>query len=588
MFGDDGNGAAEGDETTSDAFTGGPTVPYEVAVEGKLPDDLKSLLEQVSDTARRVDRPPSSVTVLRRRAEDDVATLRTALRSEGYYDGTIDVGVDSTAEPVQVVFDVDAGPRYTFRQIAIDAQPQTAPFKVPRAEALGLKVGDPARAQVILDAEAALLAAAKNQGFALARIGKRSAVVDHDGRIMDVTLRIELGPLTRFGETTVSGLSGVEEDFVQRRIRWQSGEVITPERIEATRKELADSGLFSGVRIALAETAGADGEVPVAIQLAERKHRTIAVGARIRTDEGLGGNISWEHRNLFGDGEQVIVDIDVSEINLNLSTSFRRPDVIRTDLALVADAEIANETPDAFDSRSIGASIGLEQRLGERREVGISVAYRYADIEQFGERDRFSLLSLPIYLNWDASNDRLNPSAGWRTNVYNAPFTDLLQTNLFFNRSLINYSHYVTVLDKPTIILAGRTALGAIVGADLLSIPADERFYAGGGGSVRGWGFQRAGQLDAQDNPIGGRSVFEASGEIRTQFTETLGGVVFVDAGAAYPETFPTFDNLFVGTGFGARYFSPVGPLRADIGFPIDRRPSDDAFQIYISLGQAF
>jgi translocation and assembly module TamA len=587
-LGSDDDESMDTDALGSEPINGGPTVPYEVAFEGQLPGDLQSLLEAVSDAAQRVDRPPSSITVLRRRAQEDVPRLQQALRSEGYYAGTIDVRVDPDVEPARVVFDVDAGPRYRFRQLIIEVRPPTAPFTVPSVEALGLKVDEPARAQLILDAEAALLAAAKRQGFALAKIGQRQAIVDHDARIMDLTLRLDLGPLTRFGATKITGLRQVDEEFVERRIRWQEGEVITPERLDATREEIVDSGLFTAVRITLADTAGPEGEVPVTIQLAERKHRSIGVGARYRTDEGLGGNISWEHRNLFGAGERLSADIDVSPINQNLSVEFRKPDVLRTDQALVASAELANETPDAYDSRSIGASVGFQRRLGERKEAGVSLAYRFADIEQEGSRERFALLSLPAYLNWDASNDLLNPTQGWRGNIINTPFVDTLGFDLTFNRSRIDYAHYLAVLDDPGIILAGRTALGAMFGADLFSIPADERFYAGGGGSVRGWGYQRAGQLDAEDNPVGGRSLFEASGEIRAQATETLGGVVFVDAGAAYPETFPTFDQLFVGTGFGLRYFTPVGPLRADIGFPIDPRPSDDLFQIYISLGQAF
>lgn len=572
----------------AEQITGGPTVPYEVTFDGQLPDDLKSLLEGVSDTAQRVDRPPSSIAVLRRRAQDDVSRLQQALRSEGYYAGTIEVEVDPDVEPARVVFDIDAGPRYTLRQLIIEVQPMTAPFTVPAVETLGLSVGAPAQAQVILDAEADLLAAAKRQGFALAQLGQRRAVVDHDSQIMDLTLRIELGPLTRFGSTTITGLRQVEEEFVARRIRWQQGEIITPERLDATREEIVESGLFTAVRITLADSVGADDELPVTIGLAERKHRSIGVGARYRTDEGPGGNISWEHRNLFGAGERLSAAIDVSPINQDLSAEFRMPDVLRTDQAFVASAAVGNETPDAYDSRSIGASVGFQRRLGERKEAGISLAYRFADIEQAGERDHFALLSLPAYLNWDESDDRLNPTRGWRINLENTPFVDTLGSEVTFNRSRIDYAHYLGVLDDPGIILAGRTALGTMFGADLFSIPADERFYAGGGGSVRGWGYQRAGELDANDNPVGGRSLFEVSGEIRAQATDTLGGVVFVDAGAAYPDTFPTFEELFVGTGFGLRYFTPVGPLRADIGFPIDPRPSDDAFQIYISLGQAF
>jgi translocation and assembly module TamA len=120
-------------------------------------------------------------------------------------------------------------------------------------------------------------------------------------------------------------------------------------------------------------------------------------------------------------------------------------------------------------------------------------------------------------------------------------------------------------------------------------VPADLRFYAGGGGSVRGFGFQLAGELDDDDNPLGGRSLVELSGEVRVRLTETIGAVAFVDAGSAFGSSVPDFnETLRIGAGPGLRYFSPLGPVRLDIGFPINARDTDDSFQLYISLGQAF
>jgi translocation and assembly module TamA len=158
-----------------------------------------------------------------------------------------------------------------------------------------------------------------------------------------------------------------------------------------------------------------------------------------------------------------------------------------------------------------------------------------------------------------------------------------------FNKSRLEYSHYFKVLDKPRVVLAGRSAIGTLFGESRADVPANLRFYAGGGGSVRGFAFQSAGELDQDHNPIGGRSLFEASGEVRVRVTDTIGVVAFVDAGAAFTSPVPDFDDeLRIGVGPGIRYFSPIGPLRLDVGFPVNPRDSDDAFQLYISIGQAF
>jgi translocation and assembly module TamA len=218
-------------------------------------------------------------------------------------------------------------------------------------------------------------------------------------------------------------------------------------------------------------------------------------------------------------------------------------------------------------------------------------AFRASRVEQAntGEEDSFGLVSLPTKFNWDRSDDRLDPTRGGRLWIENEPFVDVFGNDLAFNKSRLEYAHYLKVLETPRVVLAGRSAVGTLFGASRADIPADLRFYAGGGGSVRGFAFQKAGELDDQNDPIGGRSLFEASGEVRVRVTESIGLVAFVDAGAAFTSSLPDFDDeLRIGAGPGIRYFSPIGPLRLDVGFPVNPRNSDDAFQLYISIGQAF
>ncbi|HET6467002.1 MAG TPA: BamA/TamA family outer membrane protein, partial [Geminicoccaceae bacterium] len=140
------------------------------------------------------------------------------------------------------------------------------------------------------------------------------------------------------------------------------------------------------------------------------------------------------------------------------------------------------------------------------------------------------------------------------------------------------------------LVLALRGSAASMFGASREEIPADERLYAGGGGSVRGVGFQLAGPLDDNNDPLGGRSLVELGTEFRGRFTETIGGVVFLDAGTVYESTLPDFSRaLRLGTGVGLRYITAIGPIRFDVGFPLDRRSGvDDAYQFYISIGQAY
>jgi translocation and assembly module TamA len=566
-------------------------MPYQVSIEGIEDEALRELLNEVSETRRLIDRPPPSLTRLRRRAEEDRARLQRALRSEGYYAATIDISIDPEAEPVNVVFHVDPGPRYRLRDVAVEVTPPEADLPLPSLEERGIAPGTPAVAQTILDAETRLVEQARARGYALAEAGERRAVVDHDADAMDLTLRLDAGPLVRFGDIEVTGLEEVERDFVERRLPWQPGELITSERLAEGQRALRETELFSTIRTRLGETPDADGRLPVTVIVNERKHRSIEVGVRYRTDEGPGGNVAWEHRNFFGRGERVRAELDVSAIAGFLTGTFRKPDVWIRDLALLTETELAFEDPDAYQSQSATAQVGLERRFREGMTLTGGLAFRAEQVEEAnsGRQDEFGLVSLPALFNWDRSDDRLDPTRGGRLSLENEPFVDIFGNDLVFNKSRLEYAHYLQVLDEPRVVLAGRSAIGTLLGAARAEIPANLRFYAGGGGSVRGFAFQTAGELDQEDDPIGGRSLFEASGEVRVRVTETIGVVAFVDVGAAFTSRFPDFDDeLRIGAGPGIRYFSPIGPLRVDLGFPVNPRDSDDAFQLYISIGQAF
>lgn len=564
--------------------------PYEVYFEGTKEETLE-LVKQVSETLRLVDQPPTSFSRLRRRAEDDLPRVLQAMRARAHYAAKVALDIDRTASPITVTFKIDAGVSYDIKTVIIELDPPSEDdLDLPSDARLGLVAGKRASTTKIIEAEAALLKRAKNEGFANAKIGKRRVVVDHDTGTMDITLRLAPGPKLYFGGTKVTGNTEVETRFIRRLFAWKQGDLVTPERIDETELDLIRSGLFNSVRVEPGSTPDEQGRLPVSITVSEAKHRSIEAGIRYRTDEGIGGSLGWEHRNLLGTGEQLGFELDGSQIGWKLSGEAREPDFLQRRQALVIGAEIEVENTDAFDSQSIGASVGLERSISEGINVAAGVAFTASKVEQDGDTDEFGLLSLPTSFSWDHSDNLLDPSKGGRLFLNNEPFVDVFGNDVAFNKSSIAYSRYLRLRKaNPRLILAARARAGFIFGAVRDNIPADERFYAGGGGSVRGYGFQLAGELDDDNDPTGGRSLLEFAGELRGQITETIGAAIFADSGAAFGSSVPDFEEpLRIGVGGGLRYFSPIGPIRFDVGVPLDRRDSDDAFQIYISIGQAF
>ena len=597
-------------------------VPYDVVFEpaagDELPDGLAGYLGSVSDANAATERPPTSLIVLRRRAEDDLPRLRQGLRAQGYYEGEVgyairqerpappqdenDVqnAVENVGEeiqsliegaPTKLVYEVTPGPRFTFDERKIEIVGDPNGFTRPRMGGqLELRQGEPALAQEVLDAEAELLRRAKNQGHPFAAIEPRQVIADYDNATLDVTLKIKPGPIVPIARPLIEGDENLSERFLRSRIGLEAGQTYAAGAIDAARQSLINTNLFSVVRVSTGEAVDDQGRLPVTVDLEQRKHRTIGLGIGYYTDEGLLARVFWEHRNLLRAGEQLRFEAKASQLEQEGSLRFVKPDVFLVrDLNLLANAALTFEDTDAYKSRSIGGGVGLERVFDRHTTGSLGVAYRYVEINDAIQGEgTFGLFSLPAALRFDYSDSLLDPSKGWRLNLQATPFIDTLNPGTQFLKSQATATAYLRLMNDPRLVLAFRGSVGSIAGADLNEVPADERFYSGGGGSVRGIPYQLAGPLDGND-PLGGLSVVEGSIEARIMPIENVEFAAFIDGGSAYADTNPEPTDARFGAGVGLRYITPVGPIRFDVAVPLNKRSGiDDAYQFYISIGQAF
>ncbi|MDB5738128.1 MAG: hypothetical protein JWO65_1796, partial [Sphingomonas bacterium] len=152
-------------------------------------------------------------------------------------------------------------------------------------------------------------------------------------------------------------------------------------------------------------------------------------------------------------------------------------------------------------------------------------------------------------------------------------------------RTQLDGSAYYPVGDK--LVIAGRGRVGTTVGIARFDLAPSRRYYAGGGGSVRGFGYQQLGPKDVQNNPIGGLSSTELAFEARYRFGN-FGIVPFFDAGRVGQTAMPSISGMRYGAGIGGRYYTNFGPMRLDVATPINRQPGESKIALYISIGQAF
>lgn len=569
-------------------------VPYETQFTGTDDKSLLAEIDGVSQLVKLKDKPPESEQGLRRRASEDMPRLRDVLHSRGYWDGDVDYSVATTGKPVKVTVTLKTGQLYHLTRVTITTPEGGAPPDIAGLSpaVFGLKIGDPAKSAPVLDAERKITDEYARRGRPFAKAVEHKAVVDRSTKGMSVDYVVDPGPRAKFGLFTIEGLSRLGRDYVERRIAWREGEVYDERKLDDTRKELTDSNLFSTVRISHGDSIDRTGEIPMTIALVERPPRSLGAGLYYNTSEGIGSKAFWEHRNLFGGGEKLRLDADIAEQRRDLIANFRKPDIFGSkDRDLTALGELIDENPIAYTARRELLSSGLEQRFGGVYSAGVAVQAQHATVTEEA-RDitkTYSLAGLPAFLRRDTRDDVLNPTRGSRESLLLTPNTSFTGPSLTFLNSRFDADVY-RGLDQPRrFIAAGFLSVGSILGPARDTLPADQRLYAGGGGSLRGYGFQLAGPLGPGDKPLGGRSLLQFGAELRTKITETIGVVPFVEAGNVYEAPFPNLRGGFLyDAGIGLRYFTPIGPLRLDIATPLRRRSADSVVQIYISIGQAF
>ena len=551
---------------------------------------LANQMQTISRLVARQGAVDSELT-LRRRATADLDQLGQAARAAGYYDAKLSYDIDTTRQPWRVAVKVDLGAPYRLREVRVVGPEGSVPplaAQLDPAE-IGLELGMRARSAPILDAQDKLLRYYTTRGYPLAKVTRREAVIDRADHSMHVTYTVAPGPLAAFGPAEITGLKAVDRRFVLNRLGWKEGDPYDSSKVDSTTQALVASNLFATVKIAPAEKPGPGGRIPILIAVTERPARSIGGGLYYDGTLGFGAKAFWEHRNLFGQGELLHLETTVGPNDNSLLIQFKRADFLTTGLDLRAEGSVAKLITDAYDSKRATIFAGLDRHFDSQTTGGIGVQFMKGQAEDDTGTQYYTLAGLPAYIRRDDTDDLLNPTRGTRLGLTAIPYTSLADESLHYLETKLSASGYQSLDTAKRFVLAGYTNIGSIAGVSLDALPRDLRLYEGGGGSVRGYGYQRAGPLDIFGNPTGGISSFDLGLELRTRITDTIGIATFIEGGTVYDTSLPELGQpLFWGAGAGVRYFSPVGPLRFDIATPINPRPSDGLIQVYISLGQAF
>lgn len=606
-------------------------LPYALRITGTDDADVLRALQDTSALYRLRQEPPPDGEGLVRRAESDRARLADVLSGYGYYQGAVSVRVDGTpvmaggveaaaraAEvwrnrglaPVRLA--VDLGPLYTLRRFTV-LDPAGRPFPEAVLPARLTRIGAdvPARSATVLARQAQIVDRLRAQGHPFVKAVSLDPVVDDALHVMDVTVTLDPGPAAGLGAVTVSGAPGIDPATVRSFIYAEPGDPYSPQAVAAIRRSVARIEGIGSVRVREAVALDADGDLPLFVELTERERNLVGVSARYSTVDGPGVRAYYADRNLFGGGETFRIDADIYYLGLGsdpfaeqrkiagiatdglggrLSATYVQPALFGSRDDLLANAFATREVQQSYlvdgggasaairhrFSDTFAAQIGLDAQGGRSRDALGSVTYR--------------LIGVPASMTYDSTNSLLDPTRGVRAIASLAAYPGAI-SNPGILLAKAQGSTYYALDDEARYILAGRVGFGSVSGAGLADIPDNFRFFAGGGGSVRGYPYRTLGPIGPYNLPIGGRSLLEASVEARIKVTDTIGVVPFFDAGTAFASALPDFDEkIRKSVGLGLRYYTGIGPIRADLAFPLDPYKGGHVRPVvlYLSLGQSF
>ncbi len=544
------------------------------------------------------------------RATSDVGRLQAVLGSFGYYDGKVTLRIDGLPPddpalpdrlqaapadpPVKVAVAFTTGPQFHLGTVKIEgAVPQAA------RDAMKLAPGAPAVATDVLAARDRILAALRDGGYALAKAGEPIAILHTGQQALDVAFPVTPGPRVDIGRISITGLHEVNAGFAERQVTLHQGERFSPAAVEAARSDLSSLGVFSSVRAIAGTQLDADGRLPITFQVAERQRHQVSATVGYSTDLGAEVSASWLDRNLFGNAEQLRLTASATgggsaqkQPGYAVAAQFIKPSFPWRDTALQADLGAVDQYLQAYDRKAVTGDLLLNYKITPHLTASGGVNGEQARITQEGMTDNYTLAGIPLTVKYDDTDNLFNPTHGVRAITQVTPtqsFTGKPGTFVLAQLTTSTYLDMSSLWNQPgRSVIALRGIVGKAFGIGQFGLPPDQRFYAGGSATVRGYKYQSVGPQFPDGTPQGGTALSAATVEYRQRILGNYGFAAFVDAGQVTANGAPFAGNYHVGVGLGARYYTSIGPIRVDFAVPVNKEPGGDSFELYIGIGQAF
>jgi translocation and assembly module TamA len=535
-------------------------------IEGELLKNAQAYL----GLQQKKDDPLLSALWIRHLYKKSVEEIRKSLQPFGYYNARVKASLEQQGDDLwRAHFDVQPGPRTRIAELdlkwlgegAEEDRLQEALQEFP------LKKGDYLDDAVYEKGKTALISLAEDLGYPDAQAGKAQVVVDPRDNTARVTLHLDTGKKYYIDSIRLHQ-DILNEDFVRRYlVDVKPGDVYSQDNLLEIQRALIEAGYFSLVGIKPRFDEVHDSRVPVDVKLEPGKRQLYSIGLGYDTDIGVNLSLRWSHRRLNRKGHKADAQLKLSMNNSYLLGNYWIPIRDPRTTKLGFSARIEHEVLDNSESDLIDVDAGY---YWEKHDwlTKFYTEFKYEKFtvgEEPAQTTHFLSLGATVQRTWRAAEKKPYLRQAW------AMFADLSAapsgiSSTYYLRTHLKGRAYVPLLGKGRLIMRGEYGTATVGDFDLY--PTSLRFYAGGDSSVRGYDWKTLGPEDEQGNVIGGRQVVTGSLEYDHQVARQWLAAGFVDAGNAYNDV---LDHVFVGAGFGARWLSPVGTVRLDLAWPLNK-----------------
>ncbi|MBD8549161.1 BamA/TamA family outer membrane protein [Sphingomonas sp. CFBP 8764] len=579
-----------------------PEIRYDAEIKGLADagDGLEARYKALS--ALKGGGKAANTTQVSARAKEDEALVVRLLKSLGYYDATAVSTIETVPDKpgrLKAIVSAQPGRLYTLGSIDVKTA-QTIPPDLVRSQ-LPLKVGDPIQADRIQGAEANVSLMLPQMGYPFVKVGERDILLDDEAQVPTgaYTLPVDTGPRASFGQLRTEGDAVFDIEHLNVFPRFEAGQLYDNRMTDDLRDALVATSLFQSVSVVPQRTGrtNPDGTEQVDLLVRQEKGpaRTLGGNVGFSTGQGFRAEGTWQHRNLFPYEGGLLASVIAGTQEQGLAGTFRRANAGRRDRTFSLTAGANHSNYDAYEAFT--TSVGIRWSYDSTPIWQKPITYYYGgelvgtneSVYDFAQgrnvRRTYGIVALPGQLLFDRSDSLLNPTKGFRLRLNASPETSVQGSVKPYVRAMVEGTFYYPV--SSSIVIAGRAKAGTIQGVARDDLAPSRRYYGGGGGSVRGYGYQRLGPFDPNGDPVGGRSLNEFALEARYRFGD-FGIVPFIDAGNSYESSTPNLSSLRYGAGIGGRFYTSFGPMRIDVATPLNPREGDGKVALYISIGQAF